>query len=151
MCWVLVQEKPVQLASCWWGEGRICGRLGEDDRRPVILRLALRLGTPARSSLTFWLLNVSTTLSAPSFVSKTSSAMTLGLSEMIRQFNTFPPTGVMALSISAAVVPRARFLIMTIDGPASPRIDIPGPGFAVPTILNWLFREGDEAEPWSAE
>ena len=60
-----------------------------------------------------------------------------------------PPTGVIALSISAAVVPKAKFLAITAYGPASPRIEIEG--FAIPTILNWLLRAGDDADPWRAE
>lgn len=37
-----------------------------------------------------------------------------------------PPTGVITLSISAAVVPGAKFCISTENGPASPRIEISG-------------------------
>lgn len=85
---------------------------------------------------TFWLLNVSTTLSAPSLVSKISSAMTLGRSAIRRQFNTAPPTGVRALSMSAVVVPAAKFFTTTVYGPASPRIEIAGTGFEEPTMLN---------------
>ena len=75
--------------------------------------------------------------------------MTLGLSVMITQLKATPPTGVMALSISAAVVPYAKFLAMTAYGPASPRIDMPADGLGL-MILNWLFKAGDEAEPLSA-
>jgi hypothetical protein len=107
---------------------------------------------PVKGSIdnTFWLLNVSTTLSAPSFVSKISSAMTLGRSAIIRQLKTTPPTGVIALSMSAAVVPTARFFAMTVYGPARPRMENPEVGFAALTMLNWLLRFGDEAEPFSA-
>lgn len=96
---------------------------------------------------TFWLLKVSTTLSAPSFVSNTISAMTFGFSAMITQLITSPPMGAIALSISAAVVPGARFFATTQNGPvAVPRIDIDAPGLDEPTMLNWLFNAGEEAE-----
>jgi hypothetical protein len=36
-----------------------------------------------------------------------------------------PPTGVIALSISAAVVPGAKFCAITTNGPARPRIVMP--------------------------
>lgn len=58
---------------------------------------------------TVWLLNVSMTLSAPSLLSKTISAMTIGCDLSKRQLWTIPPMGVIALSISAAVVPGAKF------------------------------------------
>jgi len=64
------------------------------------------------------------------------SAMTLGLSAMRRQLSATPPTGVIALSISAAVVPNAKFFAMTIYGPAIPRIDIPVVDLGVETMLN---------------
>lgn len=99
---------------------------------------------------TFWLLNVSTTLSAPSLVSNTNSAMTFGCSAMMTQLMTTPPTGVIALSMSAAVVPGARFFATTGYGPASPRIDIPAVDFDLPTMLNWLLRAGDEAVLFNA-
>lgn len=83
---------------------------------------------------TFWLLKVSTTLSAPSFVSKIISAITFGRSAIKRHPKTTPPIGVIALSISAAVVPIAKFFAITVKGPASPRIEIPG--FDVPIMLN---------------
>jgi hypothetical protein len=75
--------------------------------------------------------------------------MTLGLSVVIRQLRQTPPTGVIALSISSADVPCAKFLAITIYGPASPLIDIPFDGFTAPTTLNWAFSAGDEAEPLS--
>jgi hypothetical protein len=57
----------------------------------------------------------------------------------------------MALSISAAVVPAARFFATTIYGPAIPRIEIADTGFDEPTMLNWELRAGDEAEAFKAE
>lgn len=64
-------------------------------------------------------------LSAPSLLSTTISAITIGLAFSIRQLVTTPPTGVMAFSMSAAVVPGAKFCAMTTNGPARPRIVIP--------------------------
>jgi len=64
--------------------------------------------------------------------------MTFGLSLMIRQLNATPPTGVVALSISAAVVPGAKFLAMTMYGPAIPRMEIGGAELGVWMTLNWL-------------
>jgi hypothetical protein len=75
--------------------------------------------------LTVWLLKVAMTLSAPSLVSKTISAMTRGCVLTRRHDTTGPLCGVMALSMSAAVVPGAKFCAITTYGPASPRIDIP--------------------------
>lgn len=92
------------------------------------------------------MLNVSTTLSAPSFVSKIISAITFGRSVINRQDITTPPTGVIALSISAKEVPCDRFFTITIYGPARPRIDIADAGFDAPTMLNWLLRAGEDAE-----
>jgi hypothetical protein len=97
------------------------------------------------------LLKVDTTLSAPSLDSKIISAMTLGLSVIMRQLRHTPPIGVIALSISSAVVPGAKFFAMTIYGPASPLIDIALDALAGPMTLNWVFREGEEAEPLRAE
>jgi hypothetical protein len=62
-----------------------------------------------------------------------------------------PPTGVMALSISAADVPYAKFLAMTMYGPAIPRIDNPLDTGVGATTLNWELRAGDEADPFRAE
>lgn len=59
--------------------------------------------------LTVWLLNVSMTLSAPSLVSNIISAMTVGTAVIILHRIILPPTGAIALSISAAVVPGAKF------------------------------------------
>jgi len=75
--------------------------------------------------------------------------MTLGLSVIRRQFNAIPPTGVIALSISAAVVPWTKFFAITMYGPAIPRMVIPGLDGV--TTLNWVFSAGDEAEAWMAE
>lgn len=75
--------------------------------------------------LTNWLLNLSMTRSAPSLVWNSISAITIGCVLMIRHLLTSPPTGVIALSRSPAVVPGARFCAMTTNGPASPRMVIP--------------------------
>ena len=77
-------------------------------------------------------------LSAPSLLSNTISAMTIGLDFSSRQLLTTPPTGVIAFSISAAVVPGAKFCAMTTNGPASPRIVIP--------LLKPPPRAGSEAD-----
>ena len=74
------------------------------------------------------------------------SAMTIGRSLMMRQLMQTPPTGVMALSISSAVVPGAKFFAKTMYGPARPLIDIPLELFAGPTTLTWAFRAGVEVE-----
>jgi hypothetical protein len=62
---------------------------------------------------------------APSLVSKTISAITLGLVATMVHSRILPPTGVIALSISAAVVPGAKFWAWMVAGPAIPRIDKP--------------------------
>ncbi len=61
-----------------------------------------------------------------------------------------PPIGVMALSISAAVVPGAKFSAITTEGPARPRMDMPLEVLGLLTMLNWLLKAGDEAEPLRA-
>jgi hypothetical protein len=61
--------------------------------------------------------------------------------------STGPPIGAMALSISAAVVPGAKFSAMTIAGPAMPRMEMPVEGLALLTMLNWLLRAGSAVEP----
>lgn len=75
-----------------------------------------------RGKLTVCLSNVAITLSAPSLLSNTISAITIGLCFMIRQLSIRPPMGVMAFSISAAVVPGAKFCAITAKGPARPLI-----------------------------
>jgi hypothetical protein len=77
--------------------------------------------------------------------------MTLGLSVIIRQLRATPPIGVIALSISAVVVPGAKFLAMTTYGPASPLIEIPDDGFLALTMLTWSATAEDESEPFRAE
>lgn len=77
---------------------------------------------------TVWLLNVSMTLSPPSRLSNTISAIMMGCVLTSRHEMTRPPTGVTALSMSAAVVPGAKFWAMTTNGPASPRIERPCDG-----------------------
>jgi hypothetical protein len=77
--------------------------------------------------------------------------MTFGLEEMSLQLKIEPPIGAIALSISAADVPGAKFSALTMQGPAMPRIEIPLEVFDLPTMLNWLLRSGDEAEPLRAE
>ena len=76
--------------------------------------------------------------------------MTFGFSAIRRQLNTTPPTGVNALSISAAEVPSAKFFAITIYGPANPLIDVLCAGFEEPMILNWLLSAGEEADPFNA-
>lgn len=51
--------------------------------------------------------------------------MTIGWVLIRRQSLTKPPIGAMALSMSAAVVPGAKFCAITTKGPASPRMVIP--------------------------
>jgi hypothetical protein len=58
-------------------------------------------------------------------LSKTISAMTIGSVFSNRQLCTRPPTGVTALSMSAAVVPGAKFCAMTTKGPARPLMVMP--------------------------
>lgn len=65
------------------------------------------------------------TRSAPSFVSNSISAIVIGCVLRIRHLLTKPPTGSIALSMSAAVVPGAKFCANTTYGPASPRIEMP--------------------------
>lgn len=84
---------------------------------------------------TVWLLKVAMTLSAPSLLSKTISAMTIGCCFSTRQLVTMPPTGVMALSMSAAVVPGAKFCAITTNGPASPLMVMPLLNALAPAII----------------
>ena len=76
---------------------------------------------------TFSLLNVAITFSAPLLSMKTISAITVGDEVMTLQLVISPPIGVMADSMSAAVVPGAKLLPTTTYGPASPRMLIPIP------------------------
>lgn len=62
------------------------------------------------------------TRSPPSLETNDISTIMMGWVLMILQPTISPPTGVMALSISAAVVPGAKFCAMTLKGPARPRI-----------------------------
>jgi hypothetical protein len=73
------------------------------------------------------LLKVAITFSAPPLSVKTISAMTVGDDVKIWQDCISPPSGVIADSMSALVVPGAKLLPMTVYGPASPRIVIPVP------------------------
>lgn len=63
--------------------------------------------------LTVWLSKVWMIRSAASRLWKTTSAITRGCVLTRRQLSITPPMGVMALSISAAVVPGAKFWAMT--------------------------------------
>lgn len=121
------------LQSCW---GRSDFVVDLEDVAVGLFRYQLLSLVRFEAKLTLWLLKVSTTLSAPSFVSKMSSAITFGCSEIKRQDITTPPTGVMALSMSAAEVPGERFFAITTYGPASPLIDIDDAGLDTPTMLN---------------
>lgn len=80
------------------------------------------------------LLNVSITRSPPSRDTNSISTRINGLVLTIRQLAISPPTGVMALSMSAAVVPGAKFCAMTLKGPASPRIVRFCAGFGLITL-----------------
>ena len=82
--------------------------------------------------MTFSLFNVAITSSAPPLSMKTISAITVGDDVMTRQECISPPTGIIADSISADVVPGAKLLPTTVYGPASPRILIPMPA-------SWTF------------
>jgi hypothetical protein len=79
-------------------------------------------------TLTFWLLNVAITFSAPSLLTNCSSTMTVGLEDKSLHPSVSPPIGLMTASISAAVVPGAKLLAMTVHGPpvAAPRMLMPG-------------------------
>lgn len=68
------------------------------------------------------LLNVSITLSPPSLDANTISIISSGCDLTTRHETISPPTGVMALSTSAGVVPGAKFCPSTANGPARPRI-----------------------------
>lgn len=70
-------------------------------------------------------LKVSITRSPPSRDANAISTIKMGFDLTIRQLTISPPTGVMALSMSAAVVPGAKFCAMTVNGPARPRMVIP--------------------------
>lgn len=59
--------------------------------------------------LTVWLWKVSMTQLAPSLFSKTISAITFGLVATTMHLTILPPIGDIALSMSAAVVPGAKF------------------------------------------
>jgi hypothetical protein len=93
---------------------------------------------------------VSFTLSAPSFDSKIISAVTMGYSDTMRQLNMGPPTGVIAVSISCADVPRKKFSAIMMYGPARPFIVKLVWAFDLGTILYWPFKLGDDAEPLKA-
>lgn len=62
--------------------------------------------------------------------------MTVDADVVTLHFRTGPPIGAMALSISAAVVPGAKFSAITTAGPAIPRMEMPVEGLALLTILN---------------
>lgn len=84
---------------------------------------------------TFSLLNVAITFSAPILSTKTISAMTVGDDVITLQLVISPPTGIIADSISAAVVPGAKLLPTTTHGPAKPRILMPLPARRTVTWL----------------
>lgn len=65
------------------------------------------------------------TVSADGFSAKIISAITVGLADMIRQLIISPATPTIADSMSAAVVPGAKLLACTMNGPAVPLMDIP--------------------------
>lgn len=63
----------------------------------------------------------------------------IGLVFTTRQTSISPPTGVMTLSISAAVVPGAKFCIITENGPARPLIEISGSGAFSAALCGFLW------------
>lgn len=63
--------------------------------------------------------------SPPSLEANAISTTMNGCVLTISQLTISPPTGVIALSISAAVVPGAKFCAMMAKGPASPLIVMP--------------------------
>lgn len=91
-------------------------------------------------TLRLWKLVI--TASAPALSGKAISATTLGTSRVIRQLVISPPMGVMVLSISATVVPAAKFRATTTNGPlAVPRMLMPFPGVLVllRKEISWVF------------
>ena len=93
-------------------------------------------------ALTVWPLKVLTTAFAASLLSITTSAMTVGLVAISVVFNTLPTTVIIALSISAADVPGAKFAAWTIAGPAMPLMENPPFGLR---MFTWELRFGVEA------
>lgn len=78
--------------------------------------------------LTLWLWKFATTLSAPCLSAKAISAVTVGYVDTTLQLTIAPPTGSSADWISAAVVPGAKLLPITTNGPEpAPLIEIPMP------------------------
>lgn len=85
---------------------------------------------------TFFPLNCSITLSAPAASTNTISAITVGLAATSRQLTSSPPTLFITLSISAAVVPGAKFCATITSGAvAAPRILSPALPFTTPLLL----------------
>ena len=84
-------------------------------------------------------LNAAITLSPASLDPNTISANIIGLVFTTRQTSISPPTGVITLSISAAVVPGAKFCIRTENGPAKPLIEISGSGAFSKALLGFLW------------
>lgn len=82
-------------------------------------------GRVCACKLTVLSLKVSMTRSPPSREAKAISKMRKGFDLTMRQLTTSPPMGVIALSISAGVVPGAKFCAMTVNGPARPLIVMP--------------------------
>lgn len=99
-------------------------------------------------TLTFLPLNVSMTLSAPAFSTKLISAMTVGFAATSLQEFIGPPTPNITCSISAAVVPGAKFCAITMYGPdAMPFMLSSGAPFAesslaLPLLLSKPPRSG---------
>jgi len=80
------------------------------------------------------------TFSAPSFSTKSISAITVGWELARRQLSISPPIGAMTASMSAAVVPGAKLLAITVYGLAIPRMLIPlAPFVALLRMLTWPF------------
>lgn len=119
----------MRLASCTCEA--LCRRPKDSISRTLVPYSCIKM-----SMHTFSLLNVAITFSAPLFSAKAISANTVGEEVMTLQLKISPPIGVMADSMSAAVVPGAKLLPTTIYGPASPRILIP---FPAPRTFTWLL------------
>lgn len=125
------------LPSAWGSHWlALTGRDGCAERRGACNEKKKKRRKPH----TVLLLNVSMTLSPPSRETNTISAMRKGFVLTILQLTISPPTGVMALSISAAVVPGAKFWPRRAYGPARPRMVRPLPDVAWNegvTTLTW--------------
>lgn len=93
---------------------------------------------------TFCELKAATTLSAPRLSANTICAVTEGYDFVILHWRMSPPVGLNAASMSSAVVPGAKLLPMTTQGPdARPLIFKPGPCVFVRSVLSIIGRTPD--------